>query len=90
MPNSSKQAAEKVHRKSIPKAIKFVLSLCAERTKRNTSCSDMDRWRSGCRRIILERPIRVMVDEALKAMDRRFDKLYGEDGRKSIPPERPQ
>src|SRR5579864_1262083 len=34
------------------------------------------------------RPIRIMVDEALKAMDGRFDEIYGEDGRKSIPPER--
>src|SRR6478735_3987245 len=34
------------------------------------------------------RPIRTMVDEALKAMDKRFDEIYGEDGRKSIPPER--
>jgi transposase-like protein DUF772 len=29
-----------------------------------------------------------MVDEALKALDGRFDEIYGEDGRKSIPPER--
>ena len=29
-----------------------------------------------------------MVDEALKGMDDRFDEMYGEDGRKSIPPER--
>ena len=34
------------------------------------------------------RPIRAMVDEALKALDGRFDSLYNEDGRKSIPPER--
>ncbi len=34
------------------------------------------------------RPIRTMVDEALKALDARFDDIYGEDGRKSIPPER--
>jgi transposase len=34
------------------------------------------------------RPIRVMVDEALKEMDGRFDEIYGEDGRRSIPPER--
>jgi len=34
------------------------------------------------------RPIRVMVDEALNALDGRFDKLYDEDGRKSVPPER--
>jgi transposase len=34
------------------------------------------------------RPIRAMVDEALKDMDRRFDGIYGADGRKSIPPER--
>src|SRR5713226_8214373 len=34
------------------------------------------------------RPIRAMVDEALKALDGRFDEIYGEDGRKSIPPER--
>jgi transposase len=34
------------------------------------------------------RPIRAMVDEALKDMSRRFDEIYGEDGRKSIPPER--
>ena len=34
------------------------------------------------------RPIRRMVDEALKALDGRFDSLYDEDGRKSIPPER--
>jgi len=35
------------------------------------------------------RPIRAMVDEALKALDGCFDSLYDEDGRKSIPPERP-
>ena len=34
------------------------------------------------------RPIRVMVDVALRAMSPRFDAIYGEDGRKSIPPER--
>lgn len=34
------------------------------------------------------RPIRSMVDDALKALDKRFDEIYGEDGRKSIPPER--
>jgi transposase len=34
------------------------------------------------------RPIRTMVDEALKALDGRFDEIYVEDGRKSIPPER--
>jgi transposase len=34
------------------------------------------------------RPIRLMVDEALKEMSKRFDEVYGEDGRKSIPPER--
>jgi transposase len=34
------------------------------------------------------RPIRVMVDEALKALDGRFNEIYGQDGRRSIPPER--
>jgi transposase len=34
------------------------------------------------------RPIRGMVDEALKGLSGRFDEIYGEDGRKSIPPER--
>ena len=34
------------------------------------------------------RPIRAMVDEALKALDGRFEEIYGEEGRKSIPPER--
>lgn len=34
------------------------------------------------------RPIRAMVDEALKALDGRFDEIYDADGRKSIPPER--
>jgi transposase len=34
------------------------------------------------------RPIRVMVDEALKEMSARFDEIYGDEGRKSIPPER--
>jgi transposase len=34
------------------------------------------------------RPIRVTVDEALQAMDGRFDEIYGEEGRRSIPPER--
>jgi transposase len=34
------------------------------------------------------RPIRTMVDAALRDMSRRFDAIYGEDGRKSIPPER--
>ena len=34
------------------------------------------------------RPIRAMVDEGLKALDGRFDEIYGEEGRKSIPPER--
>jgi transposase len=34
------------------------------------------------------RPIRIMVDEALKALNGRFDKIYDEDGRRSIPPER--
>jgi transposase len=34
------------------------------------------------------RPIRMMVDEALKDMSGRFDEIYGEEGRKSIPPER--
>jgi transposase len=34
------------------------------------------------------RPIRAMVDQALKDMNGRFDEIYEEDGRKSIPPER--
>lgn len=34
------------------------------------------------------RPIRAMVDDALKEMDGRFDEIYGADGRRSIPPER--
>jgi transposase len=34
------------------------------------------------------RPIRLMVDEALQSLSKRFDEIYGEDGRKSIPPER--
>jgi transposase len=34
------------------------------------------------------RAIRVMVDEALTRMSARFDEIYGEDGRRSIPPER--
>lgn len=34
------------------------------------------------------RPIREMVDEALKELDGRFDEIYDADGRKSIPPER--
>jgi transposase len=34
------------------------------------------------------RRIRTMVDEVLKALDSRFNEIYGEDGRKSIPPER--
>jgi transposase len=34
------------------------------------------------------RPIRIIVDEALRDLNDRFDKLYDEDGRKSIPPER--
>jgi transposase len=34
------------------------------------------------------RPIRLMVDEALKNLSSRFDEIYGEEGRKSIPPER--
>src|SRR5213080_2541612 len=34
------------------------------------------------------RAIRAMVDVALKEMSSRFDAIYGEDGRKSIPPER--
>lgn len=34
------------------------------------------------------RPIRVMVDEALAGLSGRFDELYGDDGRASIPPER--
>ena len=34
------------------------------------------------------RPIRTMVDEALQALDGRFNEIYGEDGRRSIPPER--
>jgi transposase len=34
------------------------------------------------------RPIRELVDEALSALSRDFDKLYSRDGRPSIPPER--
>lgn len=34
------------------------------------------------------RPIRTMVDAALKALAGRFDEIYGEESRKSIPPER--
>jgi transposase len=34
------------------------------------------------------RPIRTMVDEALQALDGRFNEIYDADGRKSIPPER--
>jgi hypothetical protein len=32
------------------------------------------------------RPIRTMVDEALQSLDGRFEEIYDEDGRKSIPP----
>jgi transposase len=34
------------------------------------------------------RPIRAMVDEALQQLSERFDEIYGEEGRRSIPPER--
>ena len=34
------------------------------------------------------RPIRRAVDEVLRSMARQFDKLYAENGRASIPPER--
>jgi transposase len=34
------------------------------------------------------RPVRTMVDEALRQMSARFDEIYPEDGRRSIPPER--
>jgi len=34
------------------------------------------------------RAIRTMVDEALREMSGRFDEIYPEDGRRSIPPER--
>src|SRR6185437_15506097 len=34
------------------------------------------------------RPVRAMVDEALKDLNARFDEIYNEEGRKSIPPER--
>jgi len=34
------------------------------------------------------RSIRLMVDEALKQMNGRFDEIYGDEGRPSIPPER--
>jgi transposase len=34
------------------------------------------------------RPIRAMVDEALENLNARFDEIYPEEGRKSIPPER--
>ena len=34
------------------------------------------------------RPIRVMVDEALKALSPKFDAIYGSEGRPSIAPER--
>src|SRR5215831_15394836 len=34
------------------------------------------------------RAVREMVDEALQRMSERFDEIYDEEGRKSIPPER--
>ena len=34
------------------------------------------------------RSIRLMVDEALKQMNGRFDEIYGDEGRPSIPPQR--
>lgn len=34
------------------------------------------------------RPIRAMADEALQQLSGRFNEIYGEDGRRSIPPER--
>ena len=34
------------------------------------------------------RAIRTMVDEALRQMSGRFDEIYPEEGRRSIPPER--
>src|SRR5215467_6303098 len=34
------------------------------------------------------RPIRAMVDEALRDLSNRFDEIYPEEGRKSIAPER--
>lgn len=35
-----------------------------------------------------QRPVRTMVDEALRKLSRRFEALYAEDGRPSIAPER--
>ena len=43
------------------------------------------------RRIPLDQPlraVRMLTDAALAGLSRDFDKLYGRDGRPSIPPER--
>jgi len=54
----------------------------------STNYSAMEHWKNGFQRVILWGPIRVMVNEALHKMDGRFDEIYGEEGRRSIPPER--
>lgn len=57
-------------------------------TYNKTSRSATGRWKSACRRIIPLRPIRQMVDEALKQMSGRFDEVYAGEGRPPIAPER--
>jgi transposase len=70
------------------KCFLVVFTSCVEKTFNNTNCSVTDRLKSGFPSEHPLRPIRKMVDAALRDMSPRFDVIYGEDGRKSIPPER--
>ena len=62
------------------------LSICADQQQH-----EMFSYGSLEERIPADHPLRsmrAMVDEALRALDGRFNEIYQADGRKSIPPER--
>ena len=61
---------------------------CEETTFNKMPCSATYRRSNACRPIIHSRPIRRMVDEVLKGLSSRFDRLYSHTGRPSIAPEK--
>jgi transposase len=73
---------------SIQKANEIVFSLCVEKTKPNAELFGYGSLEERVASNHPLRPMRTMAVEALKPLDGRFDALYDEEGRKSIPPER--
>ena len=60
---------------------------CADLTSRPATCSVTSCRSSACGRTIRCAPIRRLTDEVLATLSPRFDRMYSDMGRPSIPPE---